>query len=77
MACFEQALALFGTMSVPLDEARALSLLGDAHAALGNTAEAHEALARALAVTQKIDTVVAQRMRARLAERMHAGEPAP
>ncbi|MDP9841718.1 AfsR/SARP family transcriptional regulator [Streptosporangium lutulentum] len=77
VACFEQALALFGTMSVPLDEARALSLLGDAHAALGNTAEAHEALARALAVTQKIDTVVAQRMRARLAERMHAGEPAP
>lgn len=66
----DEALALFGTMNVPLEEADTLSVLSDAHAALGRPADAYETLARALDVTAKIDTLVAQRMRARYAERM-------
>ncbi|MGW0810985.1 BTAD domain-containing putative transcriptional regulator [Nonomuraea sp. NPDC002799] len=72
VTCLGQALEQFGMVSVPLDEARVLSMLGDAHAALGHVEESREARARAVEVTWKIDTVVAQRLRAQLAERMDA-----
>ncbi|MBO3747601.1 winged helix-turn-helix domain-containing protein [Streptosporangiaceae bacterium NEAU-GS5] len=71
---FEEALALFRTISVPLEEARTYGMLADAHSALGHGEEAHQALTDALAAAERVDTVVRERLRAELTERMRAAE---
>ncbi|RCG26530.1 SARP family transcriptional regulator [Sphaerisporangium album] len=63
---FEQALSLFRAMHMPLLEARTLISLSEAQQDAGDGEAAQDSLARALALTDKMDASLAQQMRAQL-----------
>ncbi|MFF5209706.1 BTAD domain-containing putative transcriptional regulator [Streptosporangium sp. NPDC000396] len=68
VAHFQQALSLFHGIRVPFHEARALIMLGDAHMAAGDSTAARDALAEALALTDRLDPPEAERIREQLSE---------
>ncbi|MDF5757183.1 BTAD domain-containing putative transcriptional regulator [Spongiactinospora sp. TRM90649] len=65
-----EAVALFGAMKATLHEARAYSLLADAHRASGDGEAATQALTSAVTLTEDIDSPIGERMRTELIKRL-------
>ncbi|MDH2426303.1 BTAD domain-containing putative transcriptional regulator [Sphaerisporangium sp. TRM90804] len=63
---YEQALTLFARIQMSLQEARTLILLSDVYQAVGDEESARDALAQGLALTERMDPVVASQMRANI-----------